>query len=226
MIDDWFERIELPLSFDQFRTLPTNPSYKYEYFGGRAVLTPRPKCYQAVLDLTTVEEDDASPRPATYALRTVRQADWPLFPALFASAFHGVQPFCALEDDRRLEAASRCLTKTITGGDGPIVDGACVVAAHSGDEDRPVAGLLITLQSSAPPGDERQPLHDLPHLTWIFVPPRLARRGVGSALLARSIRSLRGLGYTRLASTFLLGNESSTLWHWRNGFTLRGYPPR
>ena len=25
----------------------------------------------------------------------------------------------------------------------------------------------------------------------------------------------------RLASTFLLGNDSSTLWHWRNGFRLQ-----
>jgi hypothetical protein len=27
-----------------------------------------------------------------------------------------------------------------------------------------------------------------------------------------------------LASTFLLGNESSMLWHWRNGFQLLQYP--
>ena len=31
-------------------------------------------------------------------------------------------------------------------------------------------------------------------------------------------------GYKELASTFLLGNESSTLWHWRMGFRLLAYP--
>jgi hypothetical protein len=32
------------------------------------------------------------------------------------------------------------------------------------------------------------------------------------------------MGFTHLASTFLLGNDSSMLWHWRNGFQLAGYP--
>ncbi len=31
------------------------------------------------------------------------------------------------------------------------------------------------------------------------------------------------LGYTELISSFILGNESSMLWHWRNGFELLPY---
>ena len=41
MADDHFRRIELPLSIDEFHRLPRNSAYKYEYLGGRAVLTPR-----------------------------------------------------------------------------------------------------------------------------------------------------------------------------------------
>ena len=63
------------------------------------------------------------------------------------------------------------------------------------------------------------PLKDMPE----FVAPLCARYGVGSALLARSVNALREIGYRELASTFLLGNESSTLWHWRNGFRLLSY---
>ena len=31
------------------------------------------------------------------------------------------------------------------------------------------------------------------------------------------------LGYTELISSFILGNDSSMLWHWRNGFELLPY---
>src|SRR5262249_6679478 len=63
-----------------------------------------------------------------------------------------------------------------------------------------------------------------PHLTWIFVAPRRAGQGTGTALLAAVTQALTGLGYRELVSTFLLGNEASTLWHWRNGFRLLPYP--
>ncbi len=63
-----------------------------------------------------------------------------------------------------------------------------------------------------------------PHLTWIFVHPFAAGQGAGTALLRAATRGLLALGYAELASTFLLGNESSTLWHWRNGFRLAGSP--
>jgi len=63
-----------------------------------------------------------------------------------------------------------------------------------------------------------------PHLTWIFVSPWQAGYGVGMALLAAAVQGLIGLGYRELASTFLLGNESSTHWHWRAGFRLLAYP--
>jgi GNAT superfamily N-acetyltransferase len=63
-----------------------------------------------------------------------------------------------------------------------------------------------------------------PHLTWIFVAPLHAGHGIGSALLAHATGSLLDLGYTELISSFLLGNTSSMLWHWRNGFELQAYP--
>ena len=51
-----------------------------------------------------------------------------------------------------------------------------------------------------------------------------AEQGVGSALLAGAINALLALGYRELASTFLIGNNPSALWHWRNGFQLVGRP--
>jgi hypothetical protein len=75
-----------------------------------------------------------------------------------------------------------------------------------------------------PPADAVERRLGRPHLTWIFVASRRAAQGTGTALLAAVTRALVGLGYRELFSTFLLGNESSTLWHWRNGFRLLPYP--
>jgi len=51
----------------------------------------------------------------------------------------------------------------------------------------------------------------------------LTRHGVGTALLNHCGNALIELGYRELASTFWLGNESSMLWHWMNGFRLASW---
>jgi len=225
-MDEWFESIRLPITIEEFRRLPTNPAYKYEYFNNHALLTPRPRAYQAVRDLVSADPPAVDPW-GEHPLRRLRDDDWDRLPNLFAEAFWRVLPYAMLDDTRRLEAARKCITKTRTGGDGPIIPEACWIAATE-DDDQPVAAALTTLQPRI--DEEDEPLDDdpddpppVPHLTWIFVPPLLARHGVGTALLANVSRALVDLGHDRLDSTFLLGNESSTLWHWRNGFRLRGY---
>jgi GNAT superfamily N-acetyltransferase len=63
-----------------------------------------------------------------------------------------------------------------------------------------------------------------PHLTWIFVVPGQSGRGLGSTLLDTAAAALLARGYRELATTMLVGNDSSLLWHWRNGFRLLTYP--
>jgi hypothetical protein len=227
MADDHFRRIELHLPFDEFHRLPRNSAYKYEYWDGRAVLSPRPKCYRAVLDLqplTDVDPCDVRPFPPG---EIVDQAE------LFRAAFHRTQPFASLDDDAALTAARECLEKTASGGDGPLIESACYQAFEP-HFDGPVGAILVTLLPAdivdnwrahtwrePPPPDAVERRLGCPHLTWVFVSPWQERRGVGTALLTASVRALLALGYPQLASTFLLGNDSSTLWHWRNGFRLQ-----
>jgi GNAT superfamily N-acetyltransferase len=75
-----------------------------------------------------------------------------------------------------------------------------------------------------PPPDLLEQRLGRPHLTWVFVSRGHAGEGVGSALLGAAVRVLREFGYSELVTTFLLGNDSSMLWHWRNGFQLLPYP--
>jgi hypothetical protein len=212
MIDRWFSALKLPLSRRQFHRLPRNPAYKYEYLDRAAWLSPRPRIYGARLILrppvggipSAIEVHRGGAR-----FRRLEDRDWPRLSRLFAGSFHRVQPFAGLSDRRRLEAARACLKGTREGLDGPIVRPACHLAVDAKD-GRPIGDCI-----------ERRLGHA--HLTWIFVAHRFAGYGVGSGLLAHASIGLLELGYTELISSFLLGNESSMLWHWRNGFELLPY---
>jgi GNAT superfamily N-acetyltransferase len=222
--------LKLPLSMQQFLRLPRNPAYKYEYFGDQAYLSPRPKTFHAVLDLASV---DASEAPQDITVRLLEESDWRALPRAFAAAFDGRQPFGSLDEATQRRAARQCLKKTRTGGDGPLIAAACFVAEEAGKIIGAILPTLVPLGDPTdwhsydwdepPPADAVAQRRGRAHLTWIFVAPLHAGTGVGSALLGASVRALLDAGYTRLFSTFLLGNDSSLLWHWRNGFRLLPY---
>jgi GNAT superfamily N-acetyltransferase len=228
MSDEWMPTIKLPLTHVQFRQLPRNAAYKYEFLDGQVYLSPRPQHYHALLDLQPLPENaDVATRPATHE-------DASTLVSLFSAVFHHIQPFGSLDDKTRHVAARQALDRAFSGGDGPWIEQASFVAV---DEEKPIGAILVTL---LPPGDpcdwtgyrwESTPPADCiarregrPHLTWIFVSPMRHGRGIGTALLATAVNALRHLGFTQLLSTFILGNDSSMLWHWRNGFQLLAHP--
>src|SRR5262249_44747835 len=176
MIHDWMPTLWLPLTAEQFRQLPRNAAYRYELLEDRAAISPRPRFYHAVLDLRCLGEppgdlDDVE-------LRALRDGDWPGLVPLFTAAFRDAQPFAGLDDTRRQEAAAQALERTRSGGDGPLIETACFVAAEGLGE---LAGaVLVTLVPAtedcyiwwepAPPGCVERRLGRA-HLTWIFVGP-------------------------------------------------------
>jgi ribosomal protein S18 acetylase RimI-like enzyme len=238
MLDRWFSVIRLPLNRRQFRRLPRNAAYKYEYLDKAAWLSPRPKFYSARLALVPsaggppvdIEAQDDGIR-----FRRLEDRDWPKLSRVFAGSFDRVEPFASLSGRRRLEAARHCLRSTRDGRDGPIIRPACYVAFDAKD-GHPVGAVLVTLVprvnlddlwclrwKTPPPPDCIEQRLGHAHLTWIFVGPWFAGYGIGSALLAHASDSLINLGYSELLSSFILGNDSSMLWHWRNGFELLPY---
>jgi GNAT superfamily N-acetyltransferase len=235
MSTEHFRSIRLSLTREEFHRLPRNSAYKYELLGGEVWLTPRPRWHHALLDLATFTPAGATPVEGV-RLRRLQPGDWDELPRLFRAAFHRVQPFASLDDETRLAAAQSCLQQTRSGWDGPLLERACHVAC--GEQDALVGASLVTLipmvdlsdpdatarWEEPPPPDCIERGLGRPHLTWIFVSPMLAGHGTGSALLAAAVRSLQEMGLVDLATTFLEGNESSTLWHWRNGFRLLPHP--
>jgi GNAT superfamily N-acetyltransferase len=228
MCDHWMPTFSLPLSPEEFQRLPRHSAYRYAYYDGRAQLSPRARHYHALLELRPIEVSDSVPIEPLSAGELA-----PLAP-LFAQAFETTQPYGSLDEATRLRAAQEALERTRSGGDGPWIEQASFVTRH---RDEAAGAILTTLLPEGDPCDWSSyywpgpaPAQAIerrlgrPHLTWIFVSPQLAGRGLGTALLARTVRELLRLGYTELLSTFMVGNDSSLLWHWRNGFRLLAYP--
>jgi GNAT superfamily N-acetyltransferase len=236
MCDEWMRQLQLPLSPEQFHQLPRNAAFKYEYLEGSAWLHPRPRYYHSVLDLPPLAQTPLGGGHPTALLRPLREEDWERLAVVFAAAFRTQQPFGGLEDDPRRGAARQALAHSRTGGDGPWIEEASFVALDT-QSDLPVGAILLTLLpprdltewdsyhwNEPPPPDAIKRRLGQPHLTWIFVSPALAGQGIGTALLSAAVGELLALGFDTLASTFLIGNDSSMLWHWRNGFRLLPYP--
>ena len=229
-MDRWFPRIAIPMTWEQFRQLPQHPAFRYEYLDGTATLTARPRRYHALLPLTA--EATHAHRP-TVDIDPLDVAGWEQLPPLFADAFAATAPLSLLEPQQRLDAARDCLQRTRDGEHGLPIESASFVATTA---DQPCAAILITLLQAGdlerfddpawaqpPPPDALTIGWGRPHVTWVFAAPHAARRGLATALLSRAAGSLVELGYNELASTFLLGNEASLLWHWKNGFRLLSY---
>jgi len=104
-----------------------------------------------------------------------------------------------------------------------VIKSSCQICSKVRLRVGPDSWTRSALWKTRPPQDciERRLGHA--HLTWIFVGGLHTGYGVGTALLARASQSLLDLGYTELLSSFRLGNSSSMLWHWRNGFELLPY---
>ena len=228
MCDEWMPYLQMPLGEDDFRHLPRNAAYKYDHLNGTAYISPRPKHYHALLDLRPVQAD------ASVAVHPLLPSELLCLDQLFAEAFRYVEPFGSLDDATRLEAARQALERARSGGDGPWIERASFVAMAG---DKPSGAIVITLLphgdpcdwdsyrwAEPPPPDCIERRLGRPHLTWIFVAPLEKGHGTGTALLAASVRALMDLGFTQLLSTFMSGNDSSMLWHWRNGFQLLAHP--
>jgi GNAT superfamily N-acetyltransferase len=237
MSAEFFRIQRLSLPPDEFRRLPRNAAYKYELLEGEAWLSPRPRYQHALLDLASFVGPPADELPRDVSLRRLRESDWAELPDLFAAAFRLVQPYGSLDEAARREAAVKCLDQTRTGGDGPLLESACHVAV-SRERSRVEGVILLTFipladlsdpdasarwEGPTPPDAIKRGL-GRPHLTWIFVSPFDAGHGIGTALLSAAVRELTALGFTDLATTFLVGNDQSMLWHWRNGFRLLAHP--
>ncbi len=96
MADDWMPNISLPLTAEQFKRLPRNPAYRYDYLHGTAYLSPRPKHFHGVLDFAGWRAPDPDEISPEIRIRPLLASDQAELAEVFAAAFEGVQPFGGL----------------------------------------------------------------------------------------------------------------------------------
>ncbi len=118
--------VKIRMSIREFHQLPRHPAYKYEYIDGETWLTPRPKTYHALLDLRAADDSADADGVTT---RPLEADDWDALTNLFSAAFGDRPPFLGLGDRKRRAAARAILDRCHTGGDGPLIEQASLLAS-------------------------------------------------------------------------------------------------
>lgn len=241
----WFGSLRAPMSIASFRRLPRHAAYKFEYWDGQLRISPRWQSHGFFLGLRPPGGAPVVDPPEGVRVRLLAADDWDTLPEVLAVAFADAPPLGMLGVRRRLWAACGWLRETREGDEGLLVEPACIVAADRDDPRRVVGALIVTLmpdlaralyqgrRCAVSPPPELAPSPGQPQMSWVFVDPRSAGRGTGTAMLATAAGALWGLGYRELASATHRGNDASMAWHWANGFRLlprldspRGVAPR
>ncbi len=232
MLNDWFTDLSFETDWETFRELPRHPAYRYEFKDDRCSISGRPVFFHAKRDLNCLIKSNCDHEENPWEISQIEHADCSELVHLFDRAFSRSAPFIHLSAARQLAAAQALLQRTQQGEDGPIFDAASLVIRDAKSQES-LGAILITLVpsddfinfnpeqwSQEPPADAVKNGWGQPHLTWIFIDPHVARQGLGKTLLRSSAQHLLDSGYTTLVSTFLSGNQASTLWHWKMGFQL------
>jgi ribosomal protein S18 acetylase RimI-like enzyme len=234
-----YRQIRLRISGWKWEHLPRHAAYKYEYFDGKALLSPRPRTVDMALDLAKwqgirpLAKDEIQSRNMI-RVRTITDADWPELTDTFYSAFSQEEPFKSFSRRRARAMAHACLDHTRRGGDDALIANACLLAERAApDAPKVILGAALITDVRPPPllaqlRKYHPGIEHVAHLTWLFVRRFDARHGIATHILDHAVRALRQAGHSCLASTTSLGNDASLLWHWKNGFTLldRGFSVR
>jgi ribosomal protein S18 acetylase RimI-like enzyme len=194
----------LPMSFEEWELLPYQPGWKYEYWDGRAHITPNHQ--------TAVTTAPVTPRPvnAPCALRPVLPEDEAALLAVYMEAFADNQAYCDYTDTAFLDAARRDLRESFTGHRAPLLAAARVAVATEATGAQLVGAALLSRER------EYGPMLDL-----LFIRPLWQRRGLATALVASAMNALHQAGEATLTSCYQLANTASQAWHRGFGFVER-----
>lgn len=194
--------IRRKMSFEAFeRAIPFRPGWKREYYGGMARV--RPSWTQVTFEL------DIASRPATpvHGLRPVTPDDAEELKDAFLDSFRFAPEYAAY-DMKGFRAKAAEFVRGFFGDVRGSWSPASSVVVRGG---RIAAAALIKDRSP------KQPLLDC-----LFVRPAYFRKGLATAVTARSVHELSTVGFTTLRSYAMLANETSIAWH--NAFGFRELP--
>jgi GNAT superfamily N-acetyltransferase len=186
--------IEMPIA--EFRRLPRMPGWEYEYFGGKAHITPSCILVDAVLRVTPRAVDAGIP------MEEVGPGDAADLTRAFVEAFSDTIEYCDWPPDRIARSAGEFICDYFAGAHGPRLQESRLVR-----EGGKIVGAALIVE------EWRGPLLDL-----LMVLPGRRRRGLARAMVASACNGLRERGVAILRSRYHPGNEESAAWHRSFGF--------
>jgi RimJ/RimL family protein N-acetyltransferase len=192
----------IPMSIDEFHTMPWKLGWKYEYYGNAARISPS---HGAIATVTLA----VTPRLVTppCPVRRVTEADIPLLLPAYCAAFANTIDYCDYTDEQIAKAAAENLASFFAGKRGAPL--AVSQIALDPDQATPTAiGVANVVEKRN--GDA---LLDL-----LFVAPAWQGKGVATALVGTVLNELHALQKPTLKSRYMLGNVASRAWHQRVGF--------
>ena len=197
------------MSLAQFRLLPRDPGWRYEYFDEMAHVTPRAR-------FATVRVG-VGPRPLEppLPLRSVVASDREELLAAYVAAFADSVEYCDVPPEGISRSARENIRDFYAGDRGEVLPSSCVAVDDAAEDPvEVVAGAALVTRA-----EDGCPLLDM-----LFVRPRWQRRGLAAALVSWSLRELLARGEVTLRSRYLLANEPSRTWHQHFGFTVEPDP--
>ncbi len=192
----------IPMTVEQYLTLPRKFGWKYEYIDGNAEIRPREMVICASVPI------QARDVPSVLPLRVVAPSDEAELKEVFVACFHDSVEYC----DWPAESFQRAVRKNIEG-------------FFAGVRGEPLSVSVVAVQPAAPAGPERivgaaLVVRDAvgPFLDLLFVRPEWQRQGVAAAMVATVVNALLAQGETALGSSYHPANEASVAWHQWFGF--------
>ncbi len=191
----------IPMSYEEWRDLPYQPGWKYEYVDGSAHITPS---HQVAVTQVTV-----TPRAVTApcTLRPALASDEADLLPVYMQAFADNQAFCDYTEARFHDAAQKDLGESFHGHRGPLLAASRVAVDTSGATPQLIGAALLSRDA------DYGPVLDL-----IFVLPAWHHQGVGTALASEATNVLAQDGEQTLTSCYQLANITSQQWHQGFGF--------
>jgi len=187
----------------EFERLPHDPGWKYEYYGGKAHITPRHVVVPMRVPVTPRIVDAGG-----LEVRPVTEGDAPDLIRAFVDGFGDTVEYCDCTPSQVRRSGEDAI-RTFFGGKRGAFHPASRLAVAP-DQPRAVAGAALVVQKP-----------DGPFLDMLFIRPRRHRRGLATALVGSVLNALHDEGATHLGSAYNLANAPSRAWHEKFGFVER-----
>lgn len=194
---------KIPMSPEEFRHLPREVGWKYEYSGGCAHIRPR----HLVAQLRVLVAPRSLPDTGC-DIRPVFPVDTPGLVRAFLDGFRDTVEYCDYSAADFRHSGEDAVATFFAGRRGAF-DAASRLATPC-DDPAVVAGAALIVRKG-----------DGPFLDMLFIRERWQRAGLATALVGSVLNALHETGAPHLGSAYNVANVPSVAWHHRFGFVER-----